>query len=65
MQYRPWFVEAAAQEPKDIVILIDISKSMNATLDLAKAAAIVVLQTLNPNDRVSVQASIWNESNPP
>ena len=45
-------MEAAVQESKDIVILIDISKPMNATLDLAKAAAIVVLKTLNPNDRV-------------
>ena len=49
---RPWYVEAAAKEPKDIVILIDISNPMKAALDLAKAAAIVVLETLNPNDRV-------------
>ena len=52
-------MEAAVQEPKDIVILIDISKPMNATLDLAKAAAIVVLKTLNPNDRVSVSGCSW------
>ena len=50
--YRPWYVEAAAKEPKDIVILIDISNPMKTALDLAKAAAIVVLETLNPNDRV-------------
>ena len=48
-------------EPRDIVIVIDHSGSMSETykgstrMILAKEAATVVLDTLNPNDNVG-----WN-----
>ena len=51
-RHRPWYVAAAAHVHKDIVILIDVSRSMNATLDAVKAAVNLVLGTLNPLDRV-------------
>ena len=51
-------METASSEPKDVVIILDKSGSMNdnhdgqTLMDIAKAAAITVLETLNPNDRV-------------
>ena len=56
---RPWYVEGIAPEPKDIVLIIDKSGSMadiigNKTLiQIAVSAAESVLNSLNPNDRVS------------
>ena len=53
-------METASPDPKDVVIVIDRSGSMNAgsgsqtLMEIAIAAAITVLETLNPNDRVSV-----------
>ena len=52
LRHRPWYVAAAAHVHKDLVILIDVSRSMNATLDAVKAAVNLVLGTLNPLDRV-------------
>ncbi|ELU16667.1 hypothetical protein CAPTEDRAFT_192407 [Capitella teleta] len=56
-RFRPWYVEAATPEPKDVVVVIDVSGSMNATykgtklMKIAQEAANTVITTLNPNDR--------------
>ena len=52
---RPWFV-AASSGPKDVVIILDVSGSMSdhGRLDLAKEAAITVVETLTISDRVAV-----------
>jgi Mg-chelatase subunit ChlD len=57
---RPWYV-AAATGPKDVVIVLDTSGSMNnfssqgqTRLDLAKSAAVSVLNSLAMNNYVSV-----------
>ncbi|KAL9179690.1 hypothetical protein ACHAXT_008980 [Thalassiosira profunda] len=54
---RPWFV-AASSGPKDVVLAIDVSGSMNdyGRMDLAKEAAITVVETLTVADRVAVVA---------
>jgi Mg-chelatase subunit ChlD len=55
---RPWYVEAATPESKDVVVVIDTSGSMSNSyssrvlMDIAKEAANTVITTLNPNDRV-------------
>ena len=48
-------METTIPSPKDIVIVLDRSDSMEIQniMDLAKDAASTVVQTLNPNDRVS------------
>ncbi|KAJ7382932.1 hypothetical protein OS493_031707 [Desmophyllum pertusum] len=54
-RYRPWYVETATPEPKDVVLVIDTSGSMSTTLmNVAKEAANTVLSTMNPRDRVRV-----------
>ena len=51
---RPWYI-AASSGPKDVVLVIDTSGSMdNGRIDLAKQAAITVVQTLTVADRVAV-----------
>ena len=52
---RPWFV-AASSGPKDVVIVLDVSGSMSdyGRMDLAKEAAITVVDTLTISDRVTV-----------
>ena len=57
---RPWYVAAAVPEPKDVVIILDVSGSMGAydsgsgktRLSLAKEAVNAVLDTLYPTDEV-------------
>ena len=60
--YRPWYVEAVTPEVKDVVIILDTSRSMDVFISRtstatylywAKLAAINVLDSLNPVDRVS------------
>ena len=57
--YRPWFKEAATPIPKDVVLMIDTSSSMgnqfgkHRRIWVAREAGKTVLNTLNPNDRVS------------
>jgi hypothetical protein len=50
-------VETATPVPKDLVLVIDTSDSMGndggIAMIIAKEAARTVLETLNPNDRVS------------
>ncbi|XP_062512839.1 VWFA and cache domain-containing protein 1-like isoform X2 [Corticium candelabrum] len=59
-RFRPWYVAAAVPEPRDIVIVIDQSGSMSnrvgskSRMNLAKEAAKIVLDTLNPHDNVGV-----------
>lgn len=54
-------MSSATPVEKDIVIIIDTSGSMSAThnglslMQIAHQAAISVLQTLNPNDRVCIE----------
>jgi hypothetical protein len=64
---RPWYVEAATPTPKDVLIVLDISRSMSnwykpyadtTLLKMEQTAAIIVVETLNPNDRVS-----WEPTN--
>ncbi|XP_077996465.1 VWFA and cache domain-containing protein 1-like [Glandiceps talaboti] len=59
-RFRPWYVEAVSPEPKNLVVVIDRSASMEikygrkTLMQIAIDAAITVLETLNPNDRVGV-----------
>ena len=56
-RYRPFYVETATPEAKDVVLVIDISASMTGEkLYNAQEAAKTVLDTLNPKDQVS---AIW------
>jgi len=52
---RPWFV-AASSGPKDLVLVLDTSGSMNdyGRLDLLKEAAITVIETLSVADKVAI-----------
>ncbi len=55
-RFRPFYVETATPEPKDVVLVIDTSGSMAPDrIVVAKEAAKTVLSTLNPRDRVSFQ----------
>ena len=64
---RPWYVEGIAPEPKDIVLIIDKSGSMEETIgdktliEIAISAAESVLNSLNFKDRVSLYMYIWEE----
>ena len=53
-RFRPFYVETATPEAKDVVLVIDTSFSMvGDKLDTAKEAAKTVLDTLNPKDQVA------------
>ena len=55
-RFRPFYVETATPEPKDVVLVIDHSGSMSGErLRVAKQAAKTVLRTMNPRDRVGSQ----------
>ena len=52
-RYRPFYVETATPEAKDVVLVIDTSASMSGdNLITTKEAAKTVLDTLNPKDQV-------------
>ncbi|KAK2553968.1 VWFA and cache domain-containing protein 1 [Acropora cervicornis] len=54
-RFRPFYVETATPEPKDVVLVIDHSGSMRGErLRVAKEAAKTVLRTMNPRDRIGV-----------
>ncbi|CAC5388604.1 unnamed protein product [Mytilus coruscus] len=61
-RFRPFYVSSATPVQKDVVVVIDKSGSMSdlhnskTLLQIAKEAAISVLETLNPNDRFGVVA---------
>ena len=55
-RYRPYYVETATPEAKDVVLVIDTSASMvGEKMYIAKEAAKTVLDTMNPKDQVSGQ----------
>ena len=57
-RFRPFYVETATPEPKDVVLVIDHSGSMRGErIRVAKEAAKTVLRTMNPRDRVSMAPS--------
>ena len=59
-RFRPFYVETATPEPKDVVLVIDTSGSMHGDrIVVAKAAAKTVLSTMNPRDRVSKVIHDW------
>ncbi len=74
---RPWFVETASPTPKDIVLVMDKSDSMQKIavttadgielpiLRLAIEAAKNVLSTLNANDRVRMPSAFDPPPPPP
>ena len=52
-RYRPFYVETATPEAKDVVLVIDSSVSMtDKKFTIAKKAAKTVLESLNPKDQV-------------
>ncbi|XP_077996294.1 VWFA and cache domain-containing protein 1-like [Glandiceps talaboti] len=59
-RFRPWYVEAVSPEPKNLVVVIDKSASMKekyggkTLMQIAIDAALTVLDTLNPSDRIGV-----------
>ena len=54
-RFRPFYVETATPEPKDVVLVIDHSGSMSGSrMIVAKEAAKTVLRTMNPRDRASI-----------
>ncbi|XP_077996293.1 VWFA and cache domain-containing protein 1-like isoform X2 [Glandiceps talaboti] len=68
-RFRPWYVEAVSPEPKNLVVVIDKSGSMGdkhggkTFMEIAIDAALTVLDTLNPSDRVGVVAFSLNANN--
>lgn len=57
-RFRPWYVRASSPLPKDIVIAFDQSASMlrGGKMEATQQAAITVLASLSPDDRVAVVA---------
>ncbi len=52
-RFRPFYVETATPEAKDVVLVMDTSSSMTGDkIDVAKEAAKTVLDTMNPKDHV-------------
>lgn len=59
-RFRPWYVETATPEPKDVVLVIDTSGSMGtALMNVAREAAKTVLSTMNPRDRVCTNRTLF------
>lgn len=57
-RFRPFYVETATPEAKDVVLVIDTSASMDTTkLTGAIQAANTVLETMNPKDQVRYSSS--------
>ena len=58
-RYRPFYVETATPETKDVVLVIDTSASMTGEkFNIAKEAAKTVLDSLNPKDQVGLQKRV-------
>ncbi|XP_078384872.1 VWFA and cache domain-containing protein 1-like [Oculina patagonica] len=54
-RFRPFYVETATPEPKDVVLVIDKSGSMSLKrMPVAKEAAKTLLSTMNPRDRIGL-----------
>ncbi|KAI0210267.1 hypothetical protein LSAT2_005007 [Lamellibrachia satsuma] len=71
IRYRPFYVEVASPQPKDLVVVIDTSGSMRTThkgrslMQIAIEAATTVVDTLGPNDRVGVVSFSGRPQTPP
>ncbi|XP_068714497.1 VWFA and cache domain-containing protein 1-like [Montipora foliosa] len=64
-RYRPFYVETATPEAKDVVLLIDTSASMTGPkMYIAKEAANAVLDTMNPKDQVGIVSFSSDVSTP-
>ena len=50
--FRPWYKEVVSYWKKDVVIVLDRSRSMQNKLGKVKASITGLLNTLGPNDRV-------------
>lgn len=70
-RYRPFYVNAVTPVQKDVVIVLDVSRSMAANhrgrslLRIAKEAAKSVIQALTPKDRVAIVAFSSAAHTPP
>ncbi|KAL9960914.1 hypothetical protein ACROYT_G034422 [Oculina patagonica] len=55
-RFRPFYVETATPEPKDVVLVIDKSGSMReeGRIKVAREAAKTLLSTMNPRDRIGL-----------
>ncbi|KAL9960915.1 hypothetical protein ACROYT_G034423 [Oculina patagonica] len=55
-RFRPFYVETATPEPKDVVLVIDRSGSMReeGRIKVAREAAKTLLSTMNPRDRIGL-----------
>ena len=57
--YRPWYIETARLKPRNVVILLDTSKSMSNKFngeyiyEMAQQIVEIILNNLTPKDRVS------------
>ena len=62
-RYRPFYVETATPDAKDVVLVIDTSASMTGQkMYIAKEAANAVLDTMNPKDQVICQSTMNYQS---
>ena len=56
---RPWYIETASLKPRNVVILLDTSKSMGNKFngeyiyEMAQQIVELILNNLTPKDRVS------------
>ncbi|XP_078384871.1 VWFA and cache domain-containing protein 1-like [Oculina patagonica] len=55
-RFRPFYVETATPEPKDVVLVIDRSGSMReeGRIKVAREATKTLLSTMNPRDRIGL-----------
>ncbi|XP_015763441.1 PREDICTED: VWFA and cache domain-containing protein 1-like isoform X1 [Acropora digitifera] len=64
-RYRPYYVETATPEAKDVVLVIDTSASMvGEKMYIAKESAKTVLDTMNPKDQVGIVSFSTDISTP-
>ncbi|KAL9960900.1 hypothetical protein ACROYT_G034408 [Oculina patagonica] len=64
-RFRPFYVETATPEAKDVVLVMDTSSSMTGDkLDVAKEAAKTVLDTMNPKDHVGIVSFVGDAKTP-
>lgn len=62
-RFRPFYVETATPEAKDVVLVMDTSWSMNGEkLKVAREAAKTVLDTMNPKDQVRIYLKVLRKT---
>ena len=54
--HRPWYIASATPNPKDVVLVIkyNLFETDPAVIDIQFKAVNIILRTLNPKDRVSI-----------